>query len=152
MRDAAGLPAAFDGNSNKPSFMSAMIVRPGSSYENYVGINWAEYPGGTYPTGLDTPVIAHNLADWVIQAPNDSTFGSSAFVIQGSNTQGPWTSWTTLYSAGLFGIVGEQRSGTTAVGGFYQFHRVAFYGGIGDPIAVAQVQFNVADSATMTTS
>jgi hypothetical protein len=153
MINGAGIPAAFDSNFNKPSHMSAMIMQPGSSYENYVAINWAEYPAGTFPYGLDTPVIRHTLTDWVIQAPNDSTFGSSVYVIQGSNA--PTTSflsWTTLDSGGFFGLVGERRSGTATAGGAYQFHRVAFYGGVGDPIAVAQVQFNVLENATMVTS
>lgn len=152
LRNAAGIPAAFDGNINKPSFMSAMIITPDSSFENYVGINWAEYPGGTFPTGLDVPVIVHTLQSFAIYAPNDSTFGSSSYVVQGSPGPAGWGSWTTLASGAISGSIGEAISGSVAAGGAYQFHRVGFWGGGGFSIAVAQVQFNVADTATMTTS
>jgi|KBSMisStandDraft_5_1062788.scaffolds.fasta_scaffold20169_4 hypothetical protein len=153
MRNAAGIPAAFDGNTNKPSFMSAMITTVDSSYGNYVGINWAGYPGGTFPTGLDTPVITHTLASYALYAPNDSTFGSTSYVVQGSPFGDVnWGSWTTLSSGNFVGAIGEVATGTVNVGQQFQFHRVGFWGGGGFSIAVAQVQFNVADEATMTTS
>lgn len=152
MRDAAGIPAAFDGNLNKPSWMSAMIVTPDSSFGNWIGINWAEYPAGTYPIGLDVATITHTLSSWTVSAPNDSIINSSIFLIQGSNAPSNFGSWTTLAIRGIAGFPGERHSGTVGVGGQFQFHRVAFWGGNGFPIACAQVQFNVAESATMTTS
>lgn len=153
MRNAAGISAAFDGNTNKPSHMSAMITTPDSSFGNWIGINWAEYPGGTFPTGLDTPVIVHTLASYRIYAPNDSTFGSSSYVVQGSNIGGTtWGFWTTLASGNISGFVGEVISGSVTAGAEYQFHRVGFWGGGGFSIAVAQVQFSVSDTATMGTS
>lgn len=129
-----------------------MIVTPDSSYENWVGINWAEYPGGTFPAGLDTPVITHVLSSYTIHAPNDSTFGSSSYVVQGTNAPIGWGSWTTLSSGNFAQTIGEVVTGSVTAGAEFQFHRVAFATGIGRPIAVAQVQFSVADSATMATS
>jgi len=147
MTKAAGIPAAFDGNANKPSFLSAMIVTPNSSFGNYVGINWAEYPGGTFPAGLDTPVLTHTLGNWKITAPNDSVFGSTGYVVQGSPIDTTWSAWTTLASGNTAGTVGETISGSVTTGGRFQFHRVAFWGG-GGPIAVAQVQFSVTDGSS----
>jgi hypothetical protein len=153
MTNAAGVPAAFDGNTNKPSWMSAMISRPGSSFDNWVGINWAEYPAGTYPLGIDVPVIKHTLASWQIYAPNDSIIGSSSYLIQGSNAPtNAFGSWTTLAGGSIANFNGEGITGSAGVGGTFQFHRAAFWGGSGFPIAVAQVRFNVLDAATMTTS
>jgi hypothetical protein len=152
MTEGGGPQAAFDGNTHKPSWMSAAITRPGSSFDNYVAMNWAEYPGGSHPTGLDVPVIVHTLSSYKICAPVDSTFGSSSYVVQGSNVAGGFATWTTLASSGLVGIIGETVTGSVSPSGPYQFHRVGFWGGGGRSIAVAQVQFNVADTATMTTS
>jgi hypothetical protein len=152
MQNAAGIPAAFNGVINKPSYMSAMILTVDSSFDNYVAINWAEYPAGTFPVGLDTPQILHTLSSWALYAPNDSTFGSSSYVIQGSNGPADWASWTTLASGSIAGTVGEVVTGSISTGGAYQFHRAAFWGGRGLPIAVAQVQFSVADTATVVSS
>jgi hypothetical protein len=148
MNKAAGIPAAFDGNPNKPSFLSAMIVTPDSSFGNYVGINWSGYPGGTFPANLDTSVLVHTLGSYVINAPNDSTFGSTGYAVQGSLTGGSWFAWTTLASGNTLGTIGEVISGTATVGGQYQFHRIAFSGNLGTPIAVAQVQFSVTDKSS----
>jgi hypothetical protein len=149
MTKAAGIPAAFDGNANKPSFMSAMVVTPDSSFGNYVGINWAGYPAGTFPPGLDTPVITHTLGSFTITAPNDSIFGSSAWAVQGSLFgSNSWALWVTLASGATLGAVGEVISGSVSLGGRYQFHRAAFSGASGRPIAVAQVSFSVVDGSS----
>jgi hypothetical protein len=152
MQDGAGIAAAFNGSVSKPSYMSAMILTTDSSFGNWVGINWAEYPAGTFPLGLDTPPILHTLSSWALYAPSDSTFGSTAYVIQGSNLAGGFATWTTLSAGNTAGAVGEVITGTAAVGAPYQFHRAAFWGGAGLPIAIAQVQFSVSDTATVTSS
>lgn len=145
--NAAGVPAAFDRNANKPSFMSAMIVTPNSSYENYVGINWSGYPGTTLPSCLTSPVLARTLSSFTATAPNDSTFGSTGYAVQGSALSIPGT-WTTLASGDTAQTVGEVISGSLISGERYQFHRMAFFGGAG-PIAVAQVTFSVADGSSI---
>jgi len=153
MVNAAGVPAAFNGSANKPSFMSAMISVPNSSYDNYVGINWSGYPTTTLLSSLNSPVLTHTLDSFTIAAPNDSAFGSTSYVVQGSNfdAHAPWILWTTLSSGNTAGTVGEIISGmatstSPGVGSRYQYHRVAFYGGA-TSIAVAQVTLSVRDGS-----
>src|SRR5262245_39699107 len=54
MTRGGGIPSAFDGNANKPALLSATIVTPNSSYENYVGINWSESPATILPSSLNS--------------------------------------------------------------------------------------------------
>ena len=143
MINAGGVPAAFDGNANKPSFMSAMISVANSSYNNYVGINWSGAPATITPSSLNSPVLTHSLSNFTITAPNDSTLGSTGYAIQGSNDG---VSWVTLASGNSAGTVGETIQ-ATALGGRYGFHRAGFYGGA-TGIAVAQVQFFVSDGSS----
>ena len=146
MVNAGGVPAAFDSNANKPSFMSAMISVANSSYNNYVGLNWSGAPVSIVPSSLNSPVRTHTVASFTITAPNDTTFGSTAYVVQGSPVDAGFGSWTTIASGNPVGTVGEVITGT-GVGGRYQFHRVAFYGGA-TGIAVAQVAFAVSDGSS----
>jgi hypothetical protein len=149
MTHGGGPQAAFDKNVNKPAFMSSVTSVSNSSYQNYVGINWSAQYRTITPSSIGAPVITHTLRDYVINAPNDATFGSTSYVIQGSQIgSSHFAGWTTLASGSLNGTVGEQSSGT-AVGARYQFHRVAFYdNGTGGPIGVAQVAFSVADGSS----
>lgn len=147
MTEGGGPQAAFDRNANKPSWMSAVKSVSNSSFNNYVGINWSEAPASITPSSLNSPVLTHTLASYVITAPNDSTFGSTAFLIQGSQTGGGYTAWTTLSSGNPAGTVGEEISGT-CTGARYQFHRVAFYGNGTGAVAVAQVEFTVTDGSS----
>jgi len=111
---------------------------------NYIGINWTGRTQSlTAPSSLLPPVITHTVTSFSMTAPNDSTFGSSAFVIQGSPVNAGWGSWTTIYSGTTAGTVGETVTGQCA-GGRYGFHRAALWGN-GGQIAVAQVQFSVAE-------
>lgn len=147
MTAAGGIPAAFDGNSNKPSFMSAMISTPNSSYNNYVGINWSGDKATILPSSLNSPVLTHTVSNFTITAPNDSVFGSTAYVVQGSQVAAGWGSWTTISSGTFAGIIGESITGI-GTGGRYQFHRVAFYGNL-TSIAVAQISFSVSDGSSI---
>lgn len=144
MTEAAGVPAAFDGNANKPSFMSAMITTPNSSFENYVGINWSGYQAIVTPSSLSSPVLTHTISSVTITAPNDSVIGSSKYAVQGSNDL---VTWTTLASGDITGTIGEV-IGDEPVGGRYSYHRVAFYAGA-SPIAVAQVELSVSDGSSL---
>jgi hypothetical protein len=147
MTAAGGVPAAFDGNTNKPSFMSAMITTPNSSFNNYVGINWSGGFATITPSSLNSPVLSHTVSSFTITAPNNSTFGSTSYVVQGSPVDAGFGSWTTISSGHPTGTVGEVITGT-GIGGRYQFHRVAFYGGT-TAIAVAQVSLSVSDGSSM---
>jgi hypothetical protein len=148
MTEGGGTQAAFDGNSNKPSWMSAVITHSLTGFNNYVGINWSEYPA-TADSNLNSPILTHTVLGYTIKAPNDSTFGATRYAVQGSNVGGnTFTSWTTLATDSFSGTVGETVTDVANVGGRFQFHRVAFYG-VGTPIAVAQVQFNVTDGSSI---
>jgi len=146
MIHAAGVPAAFDSTTNKPSFLCAQIATPASSFGNYVGINWSEGFGVIPPSSLASPVRTHTVTSYTIYGPNDTTIGSTGYVIQGSPVAAGWGSWTTIASGSIAGEVGETITGTAA-GGRYQFHRAAFYGST-EAISVAQVQFNVSDGSS----
>lgn len=146
MTAGGGPQAAFDANTNKPSWMSAVVVSR-SSYDNYVGVNWTGNQANV-PSNLRGPVITHTVASFTITAPNDSIFGSTAYVIQQSNLDVGWGSWTTIASGNPVGTVGEEITGSCA-GSRSQFHRVAFLdNGLGTGIAVAQVSFNVSDGSS----
>ncbi len=147
MTAGGGVPAAFDGSANKPSFMSAMISVANSSYNNYVGINWSGAPASITPSSLNSPVLTHTVVSYTITAPNDSTFGSTAYLIQGAPVDAGFGSWSTLASGNPAGTIGEIITGTSS-GGRYAFHRVAFYGGT-TAIAVAQVQLSVSDGSSI---
>jgi hypothetical protein len=148
MTEGGGPQSAFDANVAKPSFMSAVTSRSNSSFSNYVGVNWQGRYLITDPSSISFPVLTHTVGAYVINAPVDSTFGSTGYVVQGSAIgSSHYTVWTTLASGTFTGAVGEQSSGTTT-GGRYQFHRVAFYGNGGGAIAVAQVAFTVSDGSS----
>lgn len=148
MTEGGGPQAPFDGNPAKPSFMAAVTSRSNSSYNNYVGVNWAGRHQTVTPSSVGAPVITHTVTSFTLIAPVDSTFGSTAYLIQGSPVGGVgYGGWTTIASGNPAGSIGEEISGTTT-GGRYQFHRVAFYSTGGTAIAVAQVAFSVSDGSS----
>lgn len=150
MTNAGGVPAAFDGNPVKPSQLSAAAFTIRSSFQNYVGINWAGNPNAVVPASLAGPVLAHTLSSYTLVAPTDLGFGSTSYVIQGANIPGSWTAWTTLASGDCDGTPGETISGEVTGGTRYQFHRAAFYGSTSaSQIVVALVGFSVADGSSI---
>lgn len=144
MINQAGVPAAFDGNTTKRSFQSASITVSDSSYGSYVGLNWSGSPQVPTPSGLSLATITHSLSSYQLYAPVDRSFGSSAYLIQGSSVGGAFSNWTTLASGVTAGSNGEHITGTPS-GAAYQYHRVAFLGNGASPIYLAQVQFSVSD-------
>jgi hypothetical protein len=148
MTDAGGITSAFNTAKNKPDFQCAMIATSLSSFQNWVGVNWSADTGIT-ASNLDPPVLTHTVTSFTLTAPNNATFGSTAYVIQcsqiGNNTFG---SWTTIASGNPAGTIGEVISGPTTGGQRSQFHRAAFWGNGGSAIAVAQVSFNVSDGSS----
>lgn len=150
MTEGGGPQAAFDANPVKPSFMSAVISRSGSSFTNYVGVSWTGRAVTVTPSSIGTPVLSHTVVGYVLNAPTDSTFGSTGYVVQGSafgSTDTP--SWTTIASGTFAGTVAEQSSSVITSAGRYEFHRVAFYGNGGGAIAVAAVALTVADGSSI---
>lgn len=144
-----GINAAFDGNPYKPSWQSACNSLSNSSFNNYVGINWAGANAAMLgaPSSLLPPVIRHSLTSFTITAPNDRSFlGNSPtdYLIQSSPAgTGVYGAWTTISSGTTTGNPGEAISGA-CTGGSEQFHRVAFLGDGLNYVAIAQVAFDVA--------
>lgn len=150
-----GLNSAFDANTNKPSQQSAGNSISNSSYNNYVGMNWSgRVDNLNMPSSLLPPVLRYSVTSFTAVAPNDRSFlGNTAtsYVVQGSpaNTS-LYGAWTTISSGVTAGSAGETISGTCS-GAEYQFHRIAFLGDQVNPITVAQVQFDVAQTGQIAT-
>lgn len=145
-----GINAAFDGRNGKPSWQSAQIFSPMSSYQNYLGINWT---GSTTValtlSSLNSPTLQHTLSSFTMYAPADVGFGSTGYVVQASSVGGTaWGNWTTISSGTPIGNAGEEISLTSTSTTAYQFHRVALYGGTGQ-ISVASVSFSVSEVSSL---
>lgn len=150
---AAGINAPFDGAINKPAWMSATNVGvSNSSYNNYVGINWqGNVSNLAMPSSLLPPVLEHTLESVSVYAPSDRGIlngAATTFVVQASAADTPlFAVWTTICSQATTGVAGESYDITitsTMTNPTSQFHRVAVLGDQAEYVAIAQVQFNVA--------
>ncbi len=151
-----GINAAFDGNPLKPSWMSANNSISNSSYNNYVGINWAGNVSQlSMPSSLKPPVLRHSLLSFTAYAPVDKSFlgtTPTSYVVQSSPTDTSlYGAWTTISSGTTTGTAGETIS-ADCTGGTYQFHRIAFLGDQLNPVQIAQVEFNVAQTGEPVTA
>lgn len=145
---AGGIDAAFDGVLSKPARRCATITVSDSSFGNYAGVNWTGVYPINVPSSSPAPTVAHTLSTFAIYAPSDSTFGATAYLVQGSSLgSSTFANWTTLSSGTAAGTVGETITGTAA-GGPYQYHRVAFSGDGINPIRIAQIQLSVSDGGS----
>jgi len=154
LTNGAGVDGAFDSNINKPAWKSARNTISNSSYNNYVGINWAGDVSGTItPSSLMARVIKHTLASFTAYAPNDSSFlglTATSYVVQGSPVDTSlYGAWTTLSSGTTAGTAGESIT-ADVTGSPYQFHRIAFLGDQVNPVTIAQLQLNVSDGGQFT--
>lgn len=143
-----GIRSAFDGSANKPAWMSACNAISKSSYNNYVGINWSGNVSNlNMPSSLKPPILKHSLISYTITAPNDRGFlGNSptSYVVQASPVDTSlYGAWTTISSGVTSGSPGEEIS-VDCTGPTMQFHRVGVLGDQINFVAVAQVQFSVA--------
>jgi hypothetical protein len=139
---AAGLNAAFDGNLSKTAVRSAVSFTPVSSFQNFVGKDWL--PGGGLPASIFTP-LSYSVASFKLYGPTDGTIsGASATGVQFQGSSDGIV-WTVLYSTTSVGSVGEVSTSISSnlTTGNFQQHRLAIQSQ-GQPIAVAQAQFNVA--------
>lgn len=148
------VPAAFDSNINKPSWMCANNSVSNSSFVNYVGINWAgDVSGITTPSSLMARVITHVVSSFTAYAPNDRSFLGNTptdWVFQGSPTDTSlYGAWTTLSSGTTAGVTAETIS-AEPTGGSYQFHRLAFLGDGVNFVSVAQLTISVSDGGSFT--
>lgn len=143
-----GINSAFDGNPYKPAYLSASNTISNSSYNNYVGINWAGNATVlNLPSSLQAPVLRHSLLSFTAYAPSDKSFlgtTPTAYVVQTAPADlSMWSVWTTISSGTTAGTAGESITANCA-GNPAQFHRIAFLGDQLNYVSVAQVQFNVA--------
>lgn len=130
---AAGINAAFDSNTNKPFFLSAVLYVSVATLTNAVGKNWT----GLNPNNLTQGVTA---ARFVAIAPYDSKFlasGPSVYAFQGSNL--PAGGWTTLATGSTAGTLGETLDVSLTPTTGYLFHQFALTGD-GTSAAVAQLK------------
>lgn len=149
----AGINAAFDGAVNKPAWMSASnVLVSNSSYSNYVGINWQGNIQGT-PAEVAPPVLEHTLLSVSVYAPSDRGIldgVATTLAVQASPTDTTlYAAWTTITTQATTGDAGESYDITissTMTNPTSQFHRVAVLGDGAGYVALAQVQFNVAQT------
>lgn len=145
----AGLNSAFDGNTQKQSWRSAAIGTSVSSYQNTIGKYWnAGMTAATNPSSVIQSPLTYSLTSFSVFAPLDQPLlqsGVTGLQLQGSNDG---VSWTVLYSTTTLGTNGEQVNSISSnlTTGNYQRHEVVIQGDGSHQIAVAQVQFNVADT------
>ena len=104
---------------------------------------------------LTQPVVRHSLTSFTAYAPSDSSFlGLTAtdYVVQTSPVEpAPFGAWTTISSGTTAGTAGETIS-ADCTGGSHQFHRIAFLGDGVNFVAVAGVEFNVAQTDGIVTA
>jgi hypothetical protein len=133
INQAAGLQAAFDSNTNKPFFMSAVSYKSIAGLSNTIGKNW---------TGLNpnTPLIGPMAVRIVVNAPNDAKLaaaGAVAWAFQGSNVPAGFITLTSGVTAGTIGeIIDVTFTATTG----YLFHQFVLTGDGTSSVSVAQLQ------------
>ncbi len=135
MTQAAGLAAAFDSNSNKPFFLSAVRYTSTAGLTNTIGKNW---------TGLDpnNPTVGLLASRFVVTAPNNAKLaaaGSVAYAFQGSNSPILGT-FTTLSTGNTVGTLGEIIDVTITPTTNYLFHQFVLTGDGVSSVSVAQLQ------------
>jgi hypothetical protein len=143
---AAGLNAAFDGNVSKTTVRSAVSFTPTAGFTNTIGKDWL--PGGGLPLSIFTP-LSYSVASFKLYGPTNGTIsGASATGVQFQGSS-DGVNWTVLYSTTTIGSIAEVLASISSnlTTGNFQQHRFAIQSQ-GQPIAVAQAQFNVATTGT----
>lgn len=135
MTQGAGLAAAFDSNTNKPMFLSA-VRYVSANGDNYVGRYWF---------GLTTNNAGIVASAFQVWAPNNAKLfggGSVPYAFQGSPDNAIWTA---LASGATAGTVGEIIAVTLPVPNTaYLYHRLVLTGDGINSVAVAQLQISQA--------
>jgi len=146
----AGIDAAFNSATNKRAEMCAALSVSNSSFDNWVGKNWAAFPSGV--TSISPSTVAaqtHILSSYALYAPNDRGFLNSATGITGYTIDGSsdGSTWTTLASGTTAGGVGETITGVSTFTTYYQYHRAVIQGDGISAVAIAQAVFAISDAA-----
>jgi hypothetical protein len=133
MTGGAGLAAAFDANTNKPFFLSAVTYNSLAGLNNTIGKNW---------NGLDpnNPTTGPTVTRFIVNAPNDAQLaaaGAVAWSFQGSNMPAGFTDLATGVTVGTIGeIIDVTITPTTG----YLFHQFVLTGDGISSVSVAQLQ------------
>lgn len=124
-------------------FCAALLVS-NSSYQNFIGKNWAGEPSGIALSST-IPAQTHVVSGFTAYAPNDQPFlrtGPTGWQFQaGSNG----ATWTTLASGTTAGTAGEVLSVTSTAGAAYQYHQLALQGDGFSAIGIAGLVISVSD-------
>ena len=152
----AGVNAAFDGTVVTSSLgttvsrvfsNSANLANSVSSYQNWVGKNWAADATGTLATLPSTvPSQTHVVSSFTLIAPSDQPFlrtGATGFHLEGSANG---VTWTTIYSGTTAGTAGEIITANTTSQAPYQYHRVTIQGDGTSQVGIAQVALSISDA------
>jgi len=152
----AGCDAAFDGGVVTSSLgttvsrvfsNSANLANSVSSFQNWVGKNWAADATGTLATMPSTvPAQTHVVSSFTLIAPSDLPFlatGATGYRLEGSANG---VTWTTIYSGTTAGTAGEIITATTTSQAPYQYHRVSIEGDGISRVGIAQVALSISDA------
>lgn len=143
----AGMNAVWDGNLNKQSWRSAIAAVSNSSFQNFVGKWWNAVVATNAAQSIQPPAV-YSVSSFSVTAASDQPLlqsGATGIQLQGSLNG---VSWVTLYSTTTSSAAGAtvtSFSSNFLDNSNYQYHRVAIQGD-GTQIAVAQVQFSVANT------
>lgn len=133
MSQAAGINSAFDSNTNKPFFLSAVRYISTAGLTNTIGKYW----GGLDP---NNPTQGPMVSRFVVNAPNDAKLaasGSVAYAFQGSDIP---AGFTTLASGVTAGTIGEVIDVTITPTTGYLYHQFVLAGDGVSSVSVAQLQ------------
>lgn len=133
MTGAAGIKAAFDSNTNKPFFLSAVTYVSLAGLSNTIGKNW----NGLNP---NNPSQGPTASRFVVNAPYDAKLaaaGAVAWAFQGSNAP---AGFTTLANGVTAGTVGEIIDVTITPTTGYLYHQFVLTGDGFSSVSVAQLQ------------
>lgn len=153
----AGVDSAFDGGVVVSSSLGMTVSRrfPNcanlansiSSYQNWVGKNWAADATGTLATMPSTvPAQTHVVSSFTLIAPSDQPFlstGPTGFHLEGSANG---VTWTTIYSGTTVGTAGEVITANTTSQAPFQFHRATIQGDGISQVGIAQLSLSISDA------
>ncbi len=152
----AGVNAAFDGGVVTSSLGTtisrgfsncANLANSVSSYQNWVGKNWAADATGTLATMPSTVAAqTHIVSSFTLISPGDQPFlltGATGYTLDGSANG---VTWTTIYSGTTAGTAGEIITATTTSQAPYQYHRATIQGDGISQVGIAQLVLNISDA------
>lgn len=153
----AGVDSAFDGGVVVSSSLGmtasrrfpncANLANSVSSYQNWVGKNWAADATGTLATLPSTvPAQTHVVSSFTLISPSDQPFlstGATGFRLEGSANG---VTWTTIYSGTTVGTASEIITANTTSQAPFQYHRATIQGDGISQVGIAQLSLSISDA------